>query len=189
MQQDILHASQSGADGVVFGLLDQDAEIDQARTRQLIESARPMAVTFHRAIDMARDLERAFTDILATGADRVLTSGGAQTALLGAERIANLVRIAAQAATPTELMVCGGVRAHNVGEIARLTSATQFHAAINRKLNSPMRYEQRSLHLGLSTAEDYTRIVVAPEDVRALRTAIEASARDSEKSTRVNDRS
>jgi len=83
MREDIALAAESGANGVVFGLLTEDGDVDLARTIELIEIARPMEVTFHRAIDMARDLEAAVGDVIQAGADRLLTSGGAQNALLG----------------------------------------------------------------------------------------------------------
>ena len=92
MRDDIAQAAQSGVDGVVLGLLTADGYVDVERTRELVELARPMEVTFHRAIDMTRDVERALEDAIESGADRVLTSGGEQTAMLGCRRIRELVR-------------------------------------------------------------------------------------------------
>jgi len=59
MGRDINMAKRLGAHGVVFGLLNQDGTVDMDRTRQLVETARPLAVTFHRAIDLCCDLEKA----------------------------------------------------------------------------------------------------------------------------------
>src|ERR1700732_1883278 len=81
MQRDILIARQLGANGVVFGILDTDGQVDKNRMRQLIEMARPLKVTCHRAFDMARDLEQALEDLAEVGADRVLTSGGKKSAV------------------------------------------------------------------------------------------------------------
>jgi copper homeostasis protein len=55
MQYDIEQAKRLGANGVVIGLLNLDGSVDAARTGTLVELARPMSVTFHRAFDMARD--------------------------------------------------------------------------------------------------------------------------------------
>ena len=41
----------------------------------LIDLARPLHVTFHRAFDMSRDLYRALDDLMRLGVDTVLTSG------------------------------------------------------------------------------------------------------------------
>jgi copper homeostasis protein len=73
MREEIAHARQLGADGFVLGLLDEQGRVDVARTRQLIEMAKPLPVTFHRAIDMSPDLLAALEDIVATGATRILT--------------------------------------------------------------------------------------------------------------------
>jgi copper homeostasis protein len=171
MREDIAQAAKSGADGVVFGLLTEDGDIDVAKTRELIDVARPMEVTFHRAIDMARDLDRAVCDVIETGADRLLTSGGAQTALLGAAAIERMVRASAG---KIQIMVCGGVRAENVSGIVRSTGAVQFHAAVRREVGSRVKHRPRSLHLGASPSADYARKVVMAEDVRKLRAAMDA---------------
>ncbi len=92
MRQDILAAREAGADGVVIGLLQPDGRVDAARTRALVELARPLSVTFHRAIDLCRDPLEALEDLAAIGVDRILTSGCRPTALEGAEVIAGLVR-------------------------------------------------------------------------------------------------
>ncbi len=92
MQRDVLMAKQLGADGVVFGILDADAKIDVGRTRQLIDLARPLRTTFHRAFDMSPDLARSLGDVMETGADRIRTSGGAPTALAGAAVLRKLVK-------------------------------------------------------------------------------------------------
>ncbi len=90
MRRDIAVAKRLGADGVVFGLLNRDGTVDIERTRKLVDLARPLAVTFHRAFDMTPDLFQALEDICKAGVDRLLTSGGEQTAPQGGEMIAGL---------------------------------------------------------------------------------------------------
>src|SRR5829696_1955845 len=70
-----------GAHGIVLGVLQRDGRIDVERERSLIERAQGLPVTFHRAFDAAPDLEAALDAVIAAGASRVLTSGGAATAL------------------------------------------------------------------------------------------------------------
>ena len=76
MEQDILYAGDSGCAGVVFVVLLDNRSVDIARTKHLVALASPMEVTFHRAIDEARNLPEALEDAIAAGAGRVLTSGG-----------------------------------------------------------------------------------------------------------------
>src|ERR1700690_2523966 len=83
MQEEIAHARQLGANGVVLGLLDEEGRVDVPRTRKLVELADPLPVTFHRAIDMTPDLLAAMDDVVATGASRILTSGGAPNVTRG----------------------------------------------------------------------------------------------------------
>lgn len=166
MREDIAFAAQSGADGVVFGLLTEDGEVDIDRTRELVELSRPMEVTFHRAIDMARDVERSLEDVIATGADRVLTSGGEQTALLGRQSLREMMR---SAEGRIKLMVGGSVRAENVQEIMQATGAVEFHAALRSTAPVPAGYPVRNVHLGDPGVDEYAQCVVRAEDVRMLR--------------------
>jgi copper homeostasis protein len=172
MRDDIALAAQSGVAGVVLGLLTADGNVDVERTRELVELARPMEVTFHRAIDMTRDVKRSLNDVIESGADRVLTSGGEQTAILGGRRIRELVRAAHG---KIRLMAGGGVRAENVQEIARATGAVEFHAALRSTIPSPARYQVQKVSLGEPGVNDYARSAVTSAAVRMLRQAMDAA--------------
>jgi len=174
MRDDIASAAQAGANGVVFGLLTADGNVDLERSRALVEDARSAApsveVTFHRAIDMARNLEIALEDVIQTGAHRVLTSGGAQSALLGSARIAGLVR---SAEGKIGVMVCGNVRAENLRQIAQATGAREFHASLRTAVPSPVTYRNSNLNLGEAGSDEYARSVVRAQDVQGMRQAMD----------------
>jgi copper homeostasis protein len=172
MKEDIALAAQCGVEGVVLGMLNADGNVDVEQTRELVEAARPMEVTFHRAIDMARDIDAAVEDVIRTGADRVLTSGGEQTAMLGRERIRELVQATGGR---IRLMVGGGVRAENVQELIQATGAAEFHSAVRSTIPSPVAYQVRGVHLGDPGIDDYARSVVRAEDVRMLRQAMDTA--------------
>ena len=83
MKASIANAKVLGADGLVLGILKRDNSVDIQRTGELVSLAKPLPVTFHRAFDESADLSQALDDVAQTGAARILTSGGARTALKG----------------------------------------------------------------------------------------------------------
>lgn len=127
MAADIGVAAAAGAHGVVFGALRADATIDVDVMRRLIDRARPLPVTCHKAIDAAGDPLAALDTLLALGVDRVLTSGGAETAGAGAAMIARMVARAGEALV---VMAGGGIRAHSVGALVQATGVREVHAKV-----------------------------------------------------------
>jgi copper homeostasis protein len=128
MQREIANAARMGMDGVVLGILYADGVVDVERTRQLVDWARPLPVTFHRAFDASVDLRGALEDVIRTGAARILTSGGARTAPEGLALLAELV----QAARGRIVIVPGsGINAGNVAEAARRSGAREFHSGLS----------------------------------------------------------
>lgn len=171
MRRDIALAARAGADGVVLGILRGDGRVDIDRTHAAVDAARPMQVTFHRAFDVTRDLNEALMDVIACGVDRILTSGSAVNAMAGSARAAALVN---QAEDRIRVMIGGHVRAANVDQIAAATGAREFHASLRVAVTSPVEYRHPFLRLGNGVCDDYVRYRVFAEDVRKLRSAIDA---------------
>lgn len=121
---------QSLRDGVVVGALDARGDVEVETCRRLIRTAREhgLSVTFHRAIDVARDLFQALRDILPLNVDRILTSGGALSAFEGREQIARMQQIS-RAENGPALMPGAGVNAENVGELLRKTGVSEVHGS------------------------------------------------------------
>ena len=163
MKRDIGSAKNLGANGVVFGLVNLDGEVDLERTRELVERARPLSVTFHRAFDMCRDLPRALEDLISCGINRVLTSGGEANALDGQRMLAELVSLAGNRVS---VMVGGGVRKENVREILRETGARAVHAGLRSTTASQMRFRNPRISFGAASQDEYERLGVRAEDVR-----------------------
>jgi copper homeostasis protein len=145
MRHDILTARNLGADGVVLGLLQPDGTIDRDRTRQLVELARPMAVTFHRAFDVCADPFRALGELLDLGIERLLTSGQQSSAPQGAALIAQLVE---RAGTRLQVMPGAGINADNIAHLARQTGAREFHMSLSSKTTSPMTFRREEVKMG-----------------------------------------
>lgn len=118
-------ASAAGADGVVIGALTAAGRIDEPAMRGLLAAARPLTVTFHRAFDDAADQPAALEVLVRLGVDRVLTSGGASTALEGADRLRQLVDAAAGRIV---IMAGGGIRPANVAQVVRSSGVREVHA-------------------------------------------------------------
>jgi len=169
MQRDIAHARQLGVNGVVFGLLEADGKIDGHRARQLVDLARPLAVTFHRAFDMAADLFSALEDVCRTGVDRVLTSGGEATALAGVDTIARLIQ---QAQERIVIMPGSGLKPENAPRFVEATGAKEIHVGLRTALPSPMQHRNPRISMGSADDREYERFVVREEDVRRLSAAL-----------------
>jgi copper homeostasis protein len=131
MKESIAEARDAAASGLVLGMLKPDRTVDIDRSRELVELARPLPVTFHRAFDECADLSQALEDVVRSGAARILTSGGAPTALEGASNIAMFVAAAGKRVT----IVPGvGIHAANILQLAKTTRAQEFHSGLSSVL-------------------------------------------------------
>lgn len=129
MRRQIQQAKEAGAAGVAVGVLLRDRRVDVERTRELFELARPMKVTFHRAFDETADLDGALEDVICSGADFLLTSGGAPNVLEGAERIG---RLQDRAGDRLEVMAGGGLKLKNLPEVVRKSGVSCLHGSLSR---------------------------------------------------------
>lgn len=172
MEADIAEARRLGADGVVLGVVNPEGRVDVARSERLVQLAAPMQVTFHRAFDLTPDLERACEDVIAAGAHRILTSGGKQTARMGAEQIGRLVQ---RAGRRIAIMAGSGINAHNAAELARMTGVEEMHASLRRRTESPVRFRNNGVAMGVRKNTEFVRYELREADVRALRQALDAA--------------
>src|SRR5262249_18467178 len=107
--------------------------------------ARPLAVTFHRAFDMARDAMSSLDDLLALGVDRLLTSGQEPSVLEGAPLIRRLIE---RAAGRLVVMPGGDITARNAARISAETGAAELHFAALETLPSAMAWRNQAIHMG-----------------------------------------
>jgi copper homeostasis protein len=165
MKLDIETAKQSGTDGVVFGILREDGTIDIERTRELMERARPLGVTFHRAFDMTRDPHQALEDLINLGVDRVLTSGQEITVLEGLDLITDLIK---QAGDRIIVMPGGGITEKNIKKIIDRCRPREIHFAALAGVESPMKYRNDRVFMGGELRPpEYTLIATDPERVHS----------------------
>ena len=128
MKKSIATAKNAGAGGLVFGILKTNRSVDIDRTRELVELARPMPVTFHRAFDACPQLPQALEDVVRSGAARILTSGGAASAPEGAAKLEALVAAAGERIT---IVPGAGINAGNILQLAAATRAREFHSGLS----------------------------------------------------------
>ncbi len=130
MQASIIHCKQLQYNGFVLGILNEDNTIDIDRTRHLVEIAKPLPVTFHRAFDTVNNHEIALEAVIQTGCKRILTSCGKKTAI-EEKAIKQLIENANNKIT---IVPGGGIRNQHLQELIDDTNATEFHsAAINNE--------------------------------------------------------
>jgi copper homeostasis protein len=142
MLRDIAHCRALGCDGVVIGALDAQGRVDAAVCSELIAAAQGMGVTFHRAIDAARDPLLALDTIIGLGCERVLTSGAQASAAKGSALIAAMVN---QAGGRIRILAGAGVNAANVGELVRQTGVGEVHASAKALRASVMQFRNPAL--------------------------------------------
>jgi copper homeostasis protein len=131
MKSAIAAAKKHGMDGVVLGILREDRRVDVPRTLELVELARPVPTTFHRAFDESVDLRLALEDVIQTGAKRILTSGGAKNAFEGASMLAGLLAAAGDRIT---IIPGAGINSSNIAQVAKVTGAREFHSGLSSAL-------------------------------------------------------
>lgn len=153
MERDVIRARETGVHGIVSGVLLANGDIDLKRTGRLIELAGGLPFTFHRAIDVCRNPRSALDQLIGLGVHRVLTSGGAPTALEGKEQISDLVK---QAGNKITIMPGAGIGPHNICRIIEATGASEYHFSARKAFPSEMQYFNAQVSMsakGLSDKE------------------------------------
>jgi copper homeostasis protein len=168
MCNDVHAAKRLGMDGVVTGVLDSEGAIDVERTRQLVELARPLGVTFHRAFDECPDFAQALEQAIEAGATRVLTCGSRTKK--AADGLACLRRLGKAAAGRMVVMPGGGIRAENLMRIVKETGAGEVHSSAGAL---------ETTHSGFPPQSEAGYLVEFEDRVRELAMLLDALASES----------
>ncbi|HWA35919.1 MAG TPA: copper homeostasis protein CutC, partial [Cyclobacteriaceae bacterium] len=124
MKRDLYSIQKISVDGFVFGILNTDGTLDKKRCKELIEKAKPLKVTCHRAFDMTRDPFEALEDCVEVGFSRILTSGQQPNAHQGRDLIRQLVE---RADGRISIMAGSGVNEKTVAEIVATANVHEIH--------------------------------------------------------------
>lgn len=166
MNDDIAFCKSSGINGVVLAVLKSDGTIDTERCKQLIESSKPMSVTFQRAFDFVKDPFASMEEIIKLGCDRILTSGQQQNVLDGSTLIRQL---ADQAAGRIVLLAGAGISEENIEAVVQKTGTHEFHYSAKTKVKSTMEYRKKDLNLGSAVSDEFSYFVSDENRIRNIK--------------------
>lgn len=167
MLEDVRMARQLGVDGLVFGALLPNGDIDMDFMRQLMTESEGMSVTFHRAFDVCRNPFLALEQIIELGCNRILTSGQMPKAEEGVDILKQLVD---KAGDRIIIMPGCGVNAGNISRIAQTTGAKEFHFSARSKRESGMHFRKSRVSMGGTVIiDEYSRDVT---DIGIVKTTI-----------------
>lgn len=166
MRRDIEVCGENGINGIVLGILHSDGSIDVDRTAKLIEFARPMSATFHRAFDMCNDPFKGLEDVISSGAMRLLTSGHKNKAEDGNDLIRELIL---QAENRIIIMPGSGININNIRAIALDTGAKEFHLTGRKIIDSDMIFRKPDISMGgIQAISEYSRKVADPDMITSI---------------------
>ena len=167
MEEDIRICRELGVDGVVFGCLTEEGEIDREAHRRLVELARPMSVTFHRAFDRTADPMKALEDIISLGCNRILTSGQQPKAIDGISLLAQLEKkLKEYPLPPIQLLAGSGVNEENIRQIFDATGIHEYHFSARVNVVSKMKHYNHEVYMGAKGADESNSLVTSAEKVR-----------------------
>ena len=165
MQKDISLCKELGFEGVVIGLLQVDGNIDEIRTKALVDLAYPMEVTFHRAFDRAINPLASLETIIRCGCQRILSSGQTPNAWDGKDLIKQLIE---QAQDRIIIMPGSGIRSNHIKEMVAFTGAIEIHSSARKSNPSQMIFLQNSMD------EKLENIQVDADEIRKMKQLITA---------------
>ena len=170
MKQDVLKIKKLGANGVVFGMLTASGNINIKQVKEIKELASPLECTFHRAFDMCNDMFKALQQLKEIGIQKVLTSGGKNTAYEGIDVLEQLVALAKN---DIIIMPGSGINDKNIKEIYIKTKAKEYHASCKTFEKSDMTYFNPNIQMGKNKSiNEYQQISVNTTQIKKILTLL-----------------
>ena len=166
IKKDILKIKEINANGIVIGFLKKDGNIDIERTKEIVNLALPMEITFHRAFDMCQNHLEALEQLKEIGITRILTSGGKNTAFEGIDLISELVK---KANGEIIIMPGSGVNDKNLNELMQKTKAFEFHSSAKAFENSKMEYFNQNISMGgTESVNEFSKVTVNTAQIQKM---------------------
>jgi len=145
MLKDIEICQKLQVDGVVFGCLNKNGEVNLQQMKELMDASNGLSVTFHRAFDMCRNPQEALEQIIGLGCHRILTSGQKPIAEAGIPLLKELNK---QAGDRIILLAGSGVNDLNINRIAAETGINEFHFSARENESSQMTFRNPDVSMG-----------------------------------------
>lgn len=166
MKKDIQICKDLGVFGVVFGVILPDGNVDVNRTRELVEYAKPLKVTFHRAYDMTADPYVALEEIIECGVDRILTSGHQNTVTEGKQLLKDIIL---KAGERIKIMPGSGINENNIKSLREFLGTHEFHLTGRMEVESKMTFRKEHIFMGgLPQIPEYKNFITDPVRIRKI---------------------
>lgn len=125
----------NGADGIAFGFLDQERDIDIVHTKKMISLIHSYYKTavFHHAIDCVDDIDSAMNILITLDIDRILTSGFQSSAIKGQKMITYLQNAYGES---VEIMAGRNIDVKNVKKLIDYTGICQIQCECRELMES-----------------------------------------------------
>lgn len=156
MRHEIRLLKSTGADGFVFGVLDENGKVNQEACKILLKEADPLPCTFHRAFDASDGLEESLYKIIDCGFCRLLTSGGKNTVDQG---LAMIKKLMVWAADQIIIMPGGGTSHLHLRELHATGHLKEVHASCKTYRRSKSVYFNPELDLSAVKGEGKNKIM------------------------------
>lgn len=153
MCEEIRIFKELGADGVVIGALSPDGTVDWAAMRRMIDEARGMWITMHRAFDMCKNPYIELENCINHGISCILTSGQENHCIHGIDCLKKLIK---QSENRIQILIGSGVTAPVIEKIYHATGATAYHMSGKEVLDSNMNYRKENVYMGLDGLSEYS---------------------------------
>ncbi len=163
--EEVRFCKNEGIAGIVLGCLQPDGHIDLDYTRRLVELARPMSVTFHRAFDKTPDPLLALEQLIDLGVDRILTSGQQPSAYEGRQLIAQLVK---QAEGRLTILAGAGLQPDNITELVQYSGVGEVHLSARSRVESRMQYRGAKVQFGGGAVPEDDYYLTDPAKVKQV---------------------
>jgi copper homeostasis protein len=170
MKRDIRMFKRAGANGVVIGILKSDGTLDIARMKELIEQAKGMQITLHRAFDVCRDAFATLEEAKKLGINSILTSGQKNKCTQGRELLKELVE---KSEDKIEILIGSGINSSNVEDIVSYTKSYAVHTSGKIEIESDMKYRKEDISMGFPILSEYVILRTESEEIARVREVLE----------------